>query len=256
MAKKNFYAVRVGRVPDIYTTWGEAEQQVKGFPGAKFAGFATREEAEVFMQGDTEKADAANVSVPESIAPILSLENTDYDAIIYVDGSFIEDANYICPNNKPGGPYAYGLMIIDREGTHYYSQGFEPDEYSSSRNVLGEVKGATAALHYCINNNFNKVAIFYDYNGIELWCRPTANEPRWKANKVPTQTYAELYNSICDKITIDFSHVDGHTGVYGNEVVDSLAKAALGIKDSKATKFADILEQAIPYEPDVEEIER
>ena len=256
MAKKNFYAVRVGRVPDIYSSWPEAEQQVKGFPGAKFAGFATREEAEAFMQGGIENTTTVSNTSETEVKPLLSLENTDYDAIIYVDGSFIEDPNYTFPNGKHGGPYSYGLMIIDREGNHYFSQGFEPDEYSSSRNVLGEVKGATAALNYCINKNFTKVVIYYDYKGIELWCRPIANERRWDATKAPTQAYAALYNSICDKITIDFIHTPGHSGIHGNEVVDSLAKAALGIKDSKATKFADILEQAVPYEPDVEEIER
>lgn len=31
--KAGFYAVRVGRKPGIYTTWAEAEAQVKGFVG-------------------------------------------------------------------------------------------------------------------------------------------------------------------------------------------------------------------------------
>jgi viroplasmin and RNaseH domain-containing protein len=31
--KAGFYAVRVGRNPGIYTTWAEAEAQVKGFVG-------------------------------------------------------------------------------------------------------------------------------------------------------------------------------------------------------------------------------
>ena len=48
MAKKNFYAVKAGRVPGIYKTWAECEQQTKGFTGAKFKGFVTQPEAEAF----------------------------------------------------------------------------------------------------------------------------------------------------------------------------------------------------------------
>lgn len=33
MAKKKFYAVKVGKVPGIYSTWNGCEEQVKGFPG-------------------------------------------------------------------------------------------------------------------------------------------------------------------------------------------------------------------------------
>ena len=45
MAKKKFYAVAVGVRPGIYGNWPEAEAQVKGFGGAKYKGFVTREEA-------------------------------------------------------------------------------------------------------------------------------------------------------------------------------------------------------------------
>ncbi len=45
MAKKKFYAVKVGKIPGIYGTWSEAEEQVKGFPGAVYKSFSTEEEA-------------------------------------------------------------------------------------------------------------------------------------------------------------------------------------------------------------------
>ena len=51
--KKNFYAVVKGRRPGIYTQWsgaGGAEEQIKGYPGAVFRGFATREEAEYYLR--------------------------------------------------------------------------------------------------------------------------------------------------------------------------------------------------------------
>ena len=45
MAKKKFYAVKIGRIPGIYQTWDETEKQVKGFPSAEFKSFQTEEEA-------------------------------------------------------------------------------------------------------------------------------------------------------------------------------------------------------------------
>lgn len=47
---KKFYAVRQGRVPGIYTTWSEAEAQVKGFSNAVYKGFKTLDEANEFLK--------------------------------------------------------------------------------------------------------------------------------------------------------------------------------------------------------------
>lgn len=41
-----FYVVLVGRSRGIYTTWNECKSQVDRFPGAKYASFKTREDAE------------------------------------------------------------------------------------------------------------------------------------------------------------------------------------------------------------------
>jgi ribonuclease HI len=46
MAKGKFYVVWQGRKKGIFTTWAEAEQQVKGFEGAEFKSFGSRAEAD------------------------------------------------------------------------------------------------------------------------------------------------------------------------------------------------------------------
>ncbi|AYB42076.1 ribonuclease H [Paenibacillus lautus] len=46
MAKQKYYVVWVGKVPGIYTSWGECQQQVNQFTGAKFKAFEARSEAE------------------------------------------------------------------------------------------------------------------------------------------------------------------------------------------------------------------
>lgn len=47
MKKQKFYVVWKGRRTGIFTTWAEAEAQVKGYEGAQHKAFNTRAEAEV-----------------------------------------------------------------------------------------------------------------------------------------------------------------------------------------------------------------
>ena len=49
-----FYVVWRGRVPGIYDSWKACEAQVKGFSGAAFKAFPTREMAEAAFSGDYE----------------------------------------------------------------------------------------------------------------------------------------------------------------------------------------------------------
>ena len=46
MSKKRYYTVWVGHEPGVYASWDECEAQVSGYKGARYKGFATREEAE------------------------------------------------------------------------------------------------------------------------------------------------------------------------------------------------------------------
>lgn len=39
-----------GKNPGVYTSWAEAEEQIKGFAKPRFKKFATREEAEEFVK--------------------------------------------------------------------------------------------------------------------------------------------------------------------------------------------------------------
>lgn len=48
MAKK-YYAVKIGKTPGVYETWAECQNQINGFSGAVYKGFATKEEAIAFV---------------------------------------------------------------------------------------------------------------------------------------------------------------------------------------------------------------
>ena len=55
MAKQKYYVVWKGRKPGIYSTWAECEAQVKGFTGAEYKSFSTREMAENAFRNQYEK---------------------------------------------------------------------------------------------------------------------------------------------------------------------------------------------------------
>ncbi|KAL7482776.1 hypothetical protein ACHAW6_008444 [Cyclotella cf. meneghiniana] len=50
---RKVYAVAKGRVPGIYNTWAQCEAQVKGYQGARYKSFPTREEAETFIMSNS-----------------------------------------------------------------------------------------------------------------------------------------------------------------------------------------------------------
>lgn len=150
------------------------------------------------------------------------MSGSKYDAVIYVDGSY--------DNNSKS--YAYGMVIEDKKGVHYFNKSFSEDNKSSMRNVAGEIAGAQAGIQYALDNNYKNIKLAYDYNGIEAWCSGA-----WKTNKPATKDYKAFYdNAAAQGLKIDFEHVKGHTGDERNEICDSLAKYALGIPDSKANK--------------------
>lgn len=57
-----YYAVAHGRQTGIFTTWNEAEAQVKGFPGARYKKFGTEGEANAFIQMNSSTSAKASIN--------------------------------------------------------------------------------------------------------------------------------------------------------------------------------------------------
>ena len=93
------------------------------------------------------------------------------------------------------------------------------------RNVAGEIYGSMAAVHKAEELGLRKITILYDYMGIEQWAKGN-----WKANKQATQDYKDFMNPFNRRVSIDFEHVQAHTGIEGNEMADVMAKSAVGLK--------------------------
>ncbi|KAI1842747.1 hypothetical protein JX265_005073 [Neoarthrinium moseri] len=62
---EKFYAVRAGKVPGVYKTWAECQEQISGFKGAQFKKFETQQDAEDFAAGKEPKPNPADPKKPQ-----------------------------------------------------------------------------------------------------------------------------------------------------------------------------------------------
>ena len=71
-----------------------------------------------------------------------------------------------------------------------------------------------------------KLTIFHDYEGIAAWVLG-----KWKCKKPETRRYAMVMWKAMDAgLRIYFNHVKGHSGNWGNDEADQLAKLAVGLE--------------------------
>lgn len=196
MAKKKFYAVKSGKATGIFRTWEKCKSVVDGYPGAKYKGFSTMEEAERYLAGGQKE----EASLPDRI-------------VAYVDGSF--DAKL--------GKYSFGCVILTPEGNiiREFGNGDNPQSLEL-RNVTGEMLGAMFAVKWCAVNGYPAIELCYDYKGIEMWATGG-----WRAKNDLTKKYAKFMIEHGRKMRITFRKIAAHTGDKYNEEADKLAKRGL-----------------------------
>ncbi|MGP2526464.1 ribonuclease HI [Acidaminococcus sp. LBK-2] len=224
MAAKKSYAVRKGRKIGLFGTWAECQEQVTGFPGARFKGFASQEEAEAWLQGDDAAGNKPTVPCPgtaagkkaarEQAAQEGNLEEEDY--VIYTDGS--------CLRN-PDGPGGWAF-VAEKTATGEVTErsGGEP----STTNNRMELTAAIEALAFAPEGA--RVALYTDSqylkNGITQWVAGWKRRGWKKAdgNPVLNQGLWMELDRLYGSHTVTFHWVKGHVGISLNERCDELAK--------------------------------
>ncbi|MDO4281981.1 MAG: ribonuclease H family protein [Peptococcaceae bacterium] len=193
-----FYAVRQGRETGIFESWAICEKQVKGFPGAIYKSFKTRQEAEAFMN------QGARPQTTDNAYPCA-----------YVDGSY----------DKHTHSFSFGAVILaspDEEA--HFSQAFTDTALADLRNVAGEMKGSEFAIQYALDHGWAALTIYYDYLGIEHWATGT-----WKRNLPETQAYHAFCQDAFLRLTVHFVKVKSHSGNHYNDLADKLARRAINL---------------------------
>ena len=235
---KFYYGVQKGRHPGVYDSWDACKKEVIGATGAIYKKFATREEAEAFVQAE---GYGSSVSDSHRISPapqkalkmdtkplfhsvedvtkedvLAELRDVTTEALAYVDGSF----------NLSRGIYGYGGVLLSRDGSLTPLRGHGRDDtLRAMRNVAGEIHGAMAAIEAAAAIGMHSITIFYDYMGIEMWANG-----QWKTNKEGTRAYKAFIDEKRASIDIQFQKVAANTGVRFNELVDQLAKQSVGLR--------------------------
>ena len=207
---KKVSAVRKGRKTGIFATWAECQKQTTGFSGAEFKSFTTRAEAEAYLAGEGENT----VFVESQNIKVLKNKET---MTAYVDGSF----------DKISGDFSCGMVILYQGQEKLFCHRFQDKELAQMHNVAGEIKGAEAAMRYAVSKQIKHLVIYHDYEGIAKWCNGA-----WKANKEGTKAYRSYFQSVQDKLKIEFVKVKGHSNDHYNDMADGLAKQALGIGEN------------------------
>lgn len=109
MAKKKFYVVWSGVNPGIYDSWNDCQLQIKGYEGAKYKSFDTREEAEKAYSSSPWAyigKNAADKKVTSTVLPPEVIENS-----LAVDAA--------CSGN-PGAMEYRGVYVGNRQEIFHF----------------------------------------------------------------------------------------------------------------------------------------
>lgn len=208
MAKKNFYAVKNGNETGIFTSWDECKKAVSGYSGAEYKGFATKEEAEEYLGGETPPSTKKEKNMKTTDTEVDMKSVPIGEAIAYVDGSY----------NKELKIYGLGIVFITSALYEEISKSGNDPVMLKMWNVAGETEAAMAAIQEAINLGCKTLTIYHDYTGIAGWADD------WEADKEGSKRYKKFVKKAKEKIELKFVKVKAHTGNKYNEIADRLAK--------------------------------
>ncbi|NWH06142.1 ribonuclease HI [Desulfobacter latus] len=216
-----FYAVARGRKTGIFTSWPDAERQVKGFAGARFKSFKTKQEALAFL---ADPADTASTCSTKNLSDTpkkrkngrrqqAGHEYPENAVMVYTDGGAIG-------NPGPGG---YGVVF---ETGETFSGGFNLT--TNNRMELLAVIVALEALEgetrpICLHSDSRYVVNGINKNWAKAWKRRG-----WKKSDGTPAMNPDLWQRLLNLLpglNIRFIWVKGHAGDPLNEACDHLANS-------------------------------
>lgn len=84
----------------------------------------------------------------------------------YVDGSFKKDT----------GEYSFGCVLFHNSKIDKFNQKFPKSEFSTHRNVSGEVSGSVFAIKKAVELKMDKITIFMIIKGLKVGLMATGKQ--------------------------------------------------------------------------------
>lgn len=203
MAKKKFYVVWAGYRPGIYEDWNTAQQQISGFPGAKFKSYPTLPAAEAALKRGPETtpttkptakpaAKKSSTGLPPRIPDSLSVDaacsgnpgKMEYQGVITGDGRQIFHQAFPLGTNNIGEFLAlvHALALMQRQENHH------TPIYTDSKIAMGWVKKKKCKTTLVRNAKTEKLFEFIER--AETWLKNnTFSNPIYKW---PTSVWGEI----------------------------------------------------------------
>ena len=149
MRKQKFYVVWKGKKPGIYTSWADCEAQVKGFEGAQYKGFESREAAKIAFKGNYEDFK----SKPHAVRQWLFTPNPPMLPSLSVDAA--------CSGSP--GPLEY-RGVNTETGEQIFRAGPFPD----GTNNVGEFLAVVHALTWLLKHD-KEMPVYSDSENAISW---------------------------------------------------------------------------------------
>ncbi len=205
--EKKFYAVKKGLKTGIFDTWNEVEGLVKGFSGAEYKSFASKDEADEYLKKDI----FSFFTQPE----------------VTICGSKITSAFAFIKSSldRENNTYGYGGFLVD-SGISFpvYGYGFEKGS-TSNLLLLSEIDGTLSIAQKAKELDIKRLIILYNNEGIEKWITGA-----WNANQHKTQIYRDaMHELISEGLAIKFFNINKIDNLTGIEYAQKLADLQINV---------------------------
>ena len=241
MAKK-FYAVLKGHKVGIFTTWAACQASTKGYSGAAFKSFTTKEEADVYlgntsMSPGTSPAKSIQATAATGLTVVLAYQ---FPIQIYTDGA--------CDPN-PGATgsglviYEYGKLTTLKYGYH------APNGTNNTAELIALREAIKLAHDYIEKGQPVEILSDSDYSlkAVFVWSEGWEKKNWTKGGSAPIQNLElikECYVLSRPLIgKVQMTHVRAHSGTEGNELADRLSVQA---QLQQVTGWTDYTDEASP----------
>ena len=213
MAKQKFYVVWEGVTPGVYTSWTDCQLQIKGYEGAKYKSFDTREEAERAL------ATSPYAYIGKNAKKKSEKVSSETLPACVIDNSLAVDA--ACSGNP--GPGGWGA-ILEWNGVEKEISGGEASTTNNRMEITAVLRALALLKEPCVVELYSDSK--YVIDALEKgWVYGWKKRGWVKSDKKPALN-ADLWGQMLAQVArhdVRYHWVKGHASNEKNNRCDELA---------------------------------